>query len=58
MSWKVVLLHFLVWVWAEEEIPKYHQKNYSHSISNLRQDQKILLVLQKPYESPTNDPVS
>lgn len=55
---KVVLLHFLLWVWAEEEIPKYHQENYSHSIPNLAETREVLTALQKGGKNPIADPVS
>lgn len=54
---KVVLLHFLVWVWAEEEIPKYHQKHYSHSISNLTETRMFWQSCKKGEKRPTTDPV-
>lgn len=54
---KVVLLHFLLWVWAEEEIPKYHQENYSHSIPNLAETREVLTAVQKGGINPT-DPKS
>lgn len=55
---KVVLLHFLLWVWAKEEVPKYHQKKYSHSIPNLTETRKVPTALQKGGKNPTTDPVS